>query len=922
MAGGEGDCCVVVVGAGAAGALTASHLVTGLSPRYHVVLIDPAPTTGRGTAYSTRDDRHLLNVPASGMSAFPRDPEHFFRWVRRHHDGDAQPQDFVPRHVYGSYIESLLETAAEFPGNARLERKEHDVIGIDRRGDRFVVRLSNCESVVTRAVVLATGSRPATDWAPAGLAHHLVEDPWTEELPDGDLLLVGTGLSTVDVAISADRPDRVVHTVSRHDLLPRVHRLPTTPAVPPPPGVTRVGSLTELTRVLREHVTHTVAETDDWRAAVDGLRPVTAALWGGLTDEDKRAFLADHARTWEVHRHRMPPRTAARLRAIADEGRLVRHRGTVTAAQPVSNGVEVTLSGGETLRVATVVNCTGPVGTITGDRLLSRLARTGLVRPGPAGLGVDTADDGRVLGVLPATVPLFAIGALRRGNLYESTAMPEIREQAYDVAQAVMRALHGETRRRPRDSYGLALTTSKAAARAYNRALGKLLRLQDGVEDGLHKAVEQDPGFVQAHAALALLGYEWGATGSWRTALRQAHAAAGERHLDDREGSFLDAVTTRLRSDEATGAAALLRHVRLFPRDALAVSVAVPTVAFGGLTSGRQTADLVEGLGRSYGDDWWYAGQLAFVRQDQERWEEAEALASYALSVEPSSGHAVHARTHVFYETGEHVAGLAWLDDWIRRCGREANHRSHFSWHAALHELALGDVDAVRRRYERELAPPLVTGSRALVDSGALLWRCRMADAPLETLDSPRILASAPEGWLITPPTPFVALHVALSLAAAGDPVGLAALRTTSLAHADAVFRDVVAPVCCALQSLLERRPAPCRHRARSGAPASARPRRQCGAARRARGHARLRPGRGGPARARRGHPGSPPRPTTVPAGRPSTCGSACQRSAGWPFARSGMSRRFGARLEKPAPSLLATPGMTTRVPLSRPATA
>ena len=111
-------------------------------------------------------------------------------------------------------------------------------------------------------------------------------------------------------------------------------------------------------------------------------------------------------------------------------------------------------------------------------------------------------------------------------------------------------------------------------------------------------------------------------------------------------------MTTRLRSDEATGAAALLRHIRLFPRDALAVSVALPTVAFGGLTSGRQTSDLVEGLGRSYGDDWWYAGQLAFVRQDQERWGEAEDLSSYALSVEPASGHAAHARAHVFYETG------------------------------------------------------------------------------------------------------------------------------------------------------------------------------------------------------------------------------------------------------------------------------
>ena len=121
MGAGEGDCCVVVVGAGAAGALTASHLVTGLSSRYRVVLVDPAPTTGRGAAYSTSDERHLLNVPASGMSAFPRDPEHFFRWVRTHHDPLAQPQDFVPRRVYGDYVHSLLLTASGAMGAEELK---------------------------------------------------------------------------------------------------------------------------------------------------------------------------------------------------------------------------------------------------------------------------------------------------------------------------------------------------------------------------------------------------------------------------------------------------------------------------------------------------------------------------------------------------------------------------------------------------------------------------------------------------------------------------------------------------------------------------------------------------------------------------------------------------------------------------------
>ena len=117
----------------------------------------------------------------------------------------------------------------------------------------------------------------------------------------------------------------------------------------------------------------------------------------------------------------------------------------------------------------------------------------------------------------------------------------------------------------------------------------------------------------------------------------------------------------------------------------------MPTIAFSGVTDVQQEAwTLVEGLAPAYGDDWWFSGLLAFVRQDQGRYDEADALAWSALRVEPAAGHAVHAQTHVFYETGQHIAGLQWLDPWIASSGQGASHRAHFSWHAALHELSIG----------------------------------------------------------------------------------------------------------------------------------------------------------------------------------------------------------------------------------------
>ena len=124
------------------------------------------------------------------------------------------------------------------------------------------------------------------------------------------------------------------------------------------------------------------------------------------------------------------------------------------------------------------------------------------------------------------------------------------------------------------------------------------------------------------------------------------------------------------------------------------------------------------------------------------RFDESMSLACRSLDEEPAAGHAVHARAHVHYETGDHVAGRDWLDGWMAGPGQTTDNLAHFSWHAALHELSLGDLTSVRARYARELAPPTVVGCRALVDSCSLLWRW---GSPLRLRVRPGSLSSL--GW-------------------------------------------------------------------------------------------------------------------------------------------------------------------------------
>src|SRR6476646_1566005 len=99
---------IVVVGAGAAGSLTALHLARTARRRgtpLEVVLLDPAAYRARGTAFGTTDERHLLNVPAGGMSALPEEPGHFVAWrARAYHDLRAEPGVFARREQFGRYL--------------------------------------------------------------------------------------------------------------------------------------------------------------------------------------------------------------------------------------------------------------------------------------------------------------------------------------------------------------------------------------------------------------------------------------------------------------------------------------------------------------------------------------------------------------------------------------------------------------------------------------------------------------------------------------------------------------------------------------------------------------------------------------------------------------------------------------------------
>ncbi len=351
--------------------------------------------------------------------------------------------------------------------------------------------------------------------------------------------------------------------------------------------------------------------------------------------------------------------------------------------------------------------------------------------------------------------------------------------------------------RRSSDLYGLPLSTSRTATEAYNRGVGALLRVQEGGLLAVSESISHDPTFALGHAGLALLGHEYCAPVDVQARVKAALIYADQ--ATEREQSHVQAVAAHIGGDSRP----MIHHLRDYPRDALLLSVAVPTIAFAGVTVVPQESwAIVERAHPAYGNDWWCSGLLAFVRQEQGRWDEAMTLSCRSLDEEPSAGHSVHARTHVHYETGDHAAGRDWLDGWINGPGQSADNLIHYSWHAALHELSMGDFDAVQRRYAAELAPPIAVGPRALVDSCSLLWRWAITPGARDVPSVDSVLGVIEDSMLDEPPTPFMALHSAVTLCALGETERLDRLETWSLRQPDRTFAEVVSPLCAALRAL------------------------------------------------------------------------------------------------------------------------
>jgi uncharacterized NAD(P)/FAD-binding protein YdhS len=454
---------VAIIGGGFCGTLTAVNLARWSTEALRVSLVNCDHPMGRGVAYGTRRPEHLLNVVARNMSALPDLPSHFVDWLGNRADFSAIPlaelrEQFVPRRVYGDYLRDLLFWQTQplaGAGRVQIQCIDDEVLDLANDGQGAQLVLKSGDTLQADRVVLATGNLAPQDLVPRGPVHDhpaYCANPWRgcyEMLPDPreDVLLVGTGLTMIDVFLTLQSFGwrGIIYAVSRNGLLPLPHFKGTDYSAFPPSDVESLG-LHELAALMEEHCARLRADGMNPAIVVDKLRPYTQRIWRNFSVAERQEFSQRYRARWNVVRHRIPPAVAEQIETAQTEKRLHILKGKLQEAQVDGDQIRVTINLGDgwpthELSVGLLVNCTGPQESLNDApaTLFQKLLERGLIRPDALDMGIEVTPDFAVVNEDGhASHCLFAIGPLLRGTLWETTAVPELRAQADQVAKALV----------------------------------------------------------------------------------------------------------------------------------------------------------------------------------------------------------------------------------------------------------------------------------------------------------------------------------------------------------------------------------------------------------------------------------------------------------------------------------------------------
>jgi uncharacterized NAD(P)/FAD-binding protein YdhS len=206
-------------------------------------------------------------------------------------------------------------------------------------------------------------------------------------------------------------------------------------------------SLKELIRVIHKHVKIVRQFGISAEPIIDALRPRTQGIWRNLTAAEKQFFMSRLRHLFGVARHRIPLHIYDKIQKLRIDGLLHIQSGKIIDITETGGCIDVTYFDKkqrktQVLKVSRVINCTGPETDFSKleNNFLGQCIQDGIFYQDELKLGIQTnVETFKVKskdGVEHSN--LFTLGSNLKGELWESTAVNELRQQANAIADIIL----------------------------------------------------------------------------------------------------------------------------------------------------------------------------------------------------------------------------------------------------------------------------------------------------------------------------------------------------------------------------------------------------------------------------------------------------------------------------------------------------
>jgi uncharacterized NAD(P)/FAD-binding protein YdhS len=454
-----------IIGGGFAGTMTVVQLIRKLREPCEIIVINEKETLNKGIAFSSYSEKQLLNVQTGKMSAYPDKPDHFLHWVAsrqefKEMDASLLSNSFLPRRLYGDYLSSIWENSL----SAAVEKKiiisviDSFVINLEINEDTVLLDLDNRDKLTVDHCVIATGNHmprnPEISNKDFYLNKNYFQNPWgiesvkniSNDLP---VLIIGNGLTMVDsvLGILEHGFKGEIYSISPNgfNILPHTdHDLN---YLKLSEELTENISLFDLVKLVNKHLKKTKKYNIPAEVIIDSLRPHTQRIWKNFSIHDKAVFMSRLRHLWGVARHRVPANIYNKIQQLRMDGRLHIHSGKILDFYEFGNYIEAEYFDKKNnrikkLKVCRIINCTGPETNLMNlnKSFLKNCLLNGILTQDALQLGIKTdTETFQVIDLSGKLHPnLFTLGSTLKGELWESTAVSELRIQAEKLAEKLI----------------------------------------------------------------------------------------------------------------------------------------------------------------------------------------------------------------------------------------------------------------------------------------------------------------------------------------------------------------------------------------------------------------------------------------------------------------------------------------------------